>query len=233
MPEIELHSLLDESVAAALRNWRARRPQTLRGRFERMEHDRHKSLVLAWLDIEKERLPFSVEFSEQQTEAELGGLSIRIRPDRLDRVDDGYLIIDYKSGAARVADWLDERLDEPQLPVYCIAIEDTSETPVAGVSFALVGARETKYHGLAAVDGLAPGIDSLSASKTSKLAEYRDWDELTTAWRARLEALGADFRLGDARVQPKNADTCRLCELKTLCRIHEYSVFAAFEDTGS
>lgn len=233
MSEVELHRLLDESVAAALRNWRALRPQTLRGRFERMEHDRHKSLVLAWLDIERERLPFSVEFSEEQTKAELGGLSISIRPDRLDRVDDGYLIIDYKSGTARVADWLDERLDEPQLPVYCLAMEDTSETPVAGVSFALVGARETKYHGLAAVDGLAPGIDSLSASKTSKLAEYRHWDELTTAWRTRLEALGADFRRGDARVQPKNADKCRVCELKTLCRIHERSVFAAFEDTGS
>ena len=233
MPETELDALVDEAVSTALRNWRERRPQTLRGRFERMEHERQKSLVLAWLDIEKERSTFVVEFSEQQSEAVLGGLPIRIRPDRLDRVENGYLIIDYKSGAARVVDWLDERLDEPQLPVYCIAIDDTREQSVVGVSFGLVGAGETRYHGLAGADGLAPGIGRLNSSRSKKLAQFKDWDDLKRAWRKRLEALGIAFRRGDARVQPKTAQTCRSCELKTLCRIHERDAFRNLEDDDS
>lgn len=52
--------------------------------------------------------------------------------------------------------------------------------------------------------------------------QARDWNGLFALWRKEIEALGAAFAAGDARVDPKNElATCRLCQLQTLCRVYE------------
>ena len=53
-------------------------------------------------------------------------------------------------------------------------------------------------------------------------AEYRGkWSALREHWSDRLEALASEFRSGVADVNPRNASTCRECNLHTLCRIGE------------
>jgi hypothetical protein len=49
-----------------------------------------------------------------------------------------------------------------------------------------------------------------------------DWPKLLAQWKKDAEALGTGFASGDARVDPKEGlDTCRNCELHTLCRVYE------------
>ena len=63
------------------------------------------------------------------------------------------------------------------------------------------------------------------------VAAAKDWGSLINGWKQSLEALGAGFASGDARVDPKNGlATCRYCDLHTLCRVHER--MSALEDEG-
>jgi hypothetical protein len=48
------------------------------------------------------------------------------------------------------------------------------------------------------------------------------WDAQRAEWRAALARLADEFAAGHAAVAPKRAaQTCRLCDLQPLCRIHE------------
>jgi hypothetical protein len=48
------------------------------------------------------------------------------------------------------------------------------------------------------------------------------WEELLEQWRREVDRLGENFASGDARVDPKALlSTCRWCDLKPLCRVHE------------
>jgi len=45
---------------------------------------------------------------------------------------------------------------------------------------------------------------------------------LVAGWKRELDALGAGFASGEARVDPKkHLETCRYCDLKPLCRVYE------------
>jgi len=48
------------------------------------------------------------------------------------------------------------------------------------------------------------------------------WKPLLQAWRDEAESLGAAFASGAACVDPKRGlQTCRHCDLHTLCRVYE------------
>jgi hypothetical protein len=48
------------------------------------------------------------------------------------------------------------------------------------------------------------------------------WEPLLRSWRIEAEALGGAFAAGEARVDPKRElQTCRYCDLQTLCRVYE------------
>jgi hypothetical protein len=45
---------------------------------------------------------------------------------------------------------------------------------------------------------------------------------LLADWKREAESLGAGFAAGEARVDPKRElQTCRYCDLQTLCRVYE------------
>ena len=217
----DVDAIVRRAVASALQKLRQNWPQTLRGRFEQMETERQVALIHDWLEVDKQRSAFSVVSAEDDTDALIGGLPMTIRPDRLDQVDDGVVVVDYKTGKASVSDWLDERIDEPQLPIYCTAIDAAGGAMVDGVAFALVNRDECKYQGLSEHDGLAAGIKTVASSRSPRAREHPSWAALKTAWGERLEALASAFVGGDARVQPKRPATCQYCEFPALCRIHE------------
>lgn len=199
-----------------------RRPQTLRGRLLALEQKRLESLAEAWLDIEAGRAPFEVE-AEHSESRNVAGLPVTLRPDRIDRLGDGQLfLVDYKTGPSDPGDWFGERPDEPQLPVYALAMDDIGEARVVGLAFATLRPGDLGYRGLAQDDGLAPGVNSVSASKLHGAREAADWDAHKSLWRERLTKLARAYLEGDARVDPKvPGATCRYCGLQVLCRIHE------------
>ena len=86
------------------------------------------------LRIEAKRVPFTVEATEKVLDdVSVGGLKLRLRADRVDRVGDGKrLLLDYKSGEVATKDWEGMRPNEPQLPLYAIFgnVEDVARRGV-------------------------------------------------------------------------------------------------------
>ena len=171
-------------------------------------------IIGEWMGLERQRKPFLVVDQEEIRSVEVGGIEVNIRVDRVDRLEDGKLIIlDYKSGECGPADWAGARPDEPQLPIYAI----TAEAEVAAVLFARLRTGDLGFRGLAESPDIVPGI-RVPESQPPIAQTISDW-------RAVLDDLGRGFREGRAHVDPKDpAKTCRYCELPSLCRISQGTV---------
>jgi probable DNA repair protein len=203
----------DEAIARARRD----RPTILAGRFAAIEKQRLMRLARDWLSLELGRGEFTVVVREDKRALEIGGLRLNVRLDRMDETAAGErIVIDYKTGEAKLASMLGERPDQPQLPLYLIA----SEPDAAGVAFAQVRAGGMKFTGLARADDLLPGVKM--PEKAGRSGAGADWEQQVASWRAEIERLARGFAEGDAPVDPKRAlQTCEYCDVKPLCRIYE------------
>ena len=236
----DIESLVLQCVDATFEIWERRRPGLLEGRFADIERERLTRLVGDWLALEKQRPGFVVHAWESESRVRVGNIPITIRPDRIDRLDSGgLLIIDYKTGEANRSSWFGERMDEPQLPLYCTAI-DTETDRVAGVTFASLKTGKMGFAGVAERDGVAMGIAPASdmavstAGKPSKEPGRAgsEWASLKQRWRDGLDQLAVEFLRGDAMVDPKSADSCRQCRIWPLCRIGERSTLDQTEESS-
>jgi ATP-dependent helicase/nuclease subunit B len=177
-----------------------------------VQRKRLRKLLSGWLELELEReLPFEVKLSEKKLDdVRVGPLRLNVRLDRVDVVEGGEVLIDYKTGPASPNDWLTSRPDTPQLPLYAIL---TEEHRLQGVAFGLVRAGDGRgLKGYATCDGVLP--------KASKLREAPTLEAQIERWREVLVALAEEFSSGDARVQPKTyPGSCSHCEQRLLCRL--------------
>jgi RecB family exonuclease len=175
------------------------------------------------------RTPFVIADVEATCTAQIGPLTLELRPDRVDRLADGSLaVIDYKTGGdAEVNAWLGERPRLPQLPAYVQALGAGN---VAAVAFARVRSGDTGYAGVARMTEAFPGLRV--PGSPGLLKEFGTWDELLGAWRRRLEALAAEYAAGDARLAPDPPRACEYCHLGSLCRIAETQAARATEEDG-
>ena len=205
---------IDHAAAAAVREAKLEEP------FAGLERTRLAKLAREWLEVEREREPFEVVAIEEKRQLAAGGLELSGRIDRMDRLAaGGHALLDYKAGASSRKDWLGERPEEPQLPIYAVnAIED-----VAAVSFAKLKTGDLRFSGYAREKGLLPKVEI-----------YRDWNGLIAGWKKEIDTLGTGFASGDARVDPKKLlNTCRDCDLQPLCRVYErLNALAEGEEDG-
>jgi ATP-dependent helicase/nuclease subunit B len=180
--------------------------------YLKVQRERLLKLLGSWLELEMaRRMPFEVRQSEKEfKDVRVGPLRLSVRMDRIDEVDGGDVLIDYKTGAAEVSEWLTDRPDAPQLPLYAIVSQAEN---LQGVAFALVRAGEGRgMKGYEAQPGVLP--------THTKLKEAETLEEQVVRWRQVLTALAEEFYRGDARVQPKNyPSTCARCNQRVLCRL--------------
>ncbi len=183
-----------------------------------LEKQRLLKLMLDWLMLEKERPPFTVTGTEQSAEIKLNQLTLNVRIDRIDTLENGQkLIIDYKTGTNQtLGDWLGRRPEAPQLPLYA----QLDQTGTAGIAFAQIAAGKHKFIGLSRRD---LGIKGIHNAEETKSTDNQTWDELTESWISVMTQLGDDYYQGKAYVDPKQKQTCQRCALKPLCRIHQDS----------
>lgn len=198
----ELAARIAACVQEALRN--------LENNFiHHLERERLQTLLGEWLEIEKERPPFTVVITEGKVEKEIAGLKLEVRVDRVDELLDGrHIVLDYKTGIVDKKAWIGERMREPQLPFYCTI----HEAAPAGVVFAQVRAGSSGFTGLLQ-----------EASLPVLTAAASDGDSLSAQiplWRHHLADLATRFREGDAEVDPQKG-ACKFCALAGLCRVHE------------
>lgn len=144
--------------------------------------------IRKWLELEKQRPPFDVLLVEDPVEFEIGGLPLKLRIDRIDRFPDGLFLIDYKTGSnLSINQWQVDQLQQPQLPLYSIAMEQTP----AAIAFAQINSKKQIFIGICdramqqSIDGILP---------------REDWQFQLQAWRESLEKLASDFMVGAAEI---------------------------------
>jgi probable DNA repair protein len=222
MTQGQRDALLRQCVVEALRKTAELSRTAWDDAYVEMQRDRLLRLLGPWLDMERVRPEFAVKLSEKDFEdVRIGPLRLSVRVDRVDVTEGGELLIDYKTGVASPNDWLTERPDAPQLPLYAVL----SEQEVKGVAFGLVRAgKEMALKGYAGADGI------LVKAARMKLPMEMQMDE----WKRVLEELAHAFHAGDARVAPKSYPmTCRHCAQRELCRLDVSALELSEDEEGS
>jgi probable DNA repair protein len=180
---------------------------------------RAQGLILRLCALELTRPPFTVEATEAVAELSLGGGRVRMRLDRIDRVAQGRVILDYKSGRPGSPDWFGERPTHPQLLAYLAA----TGADVIALATVNLTAREVRFCGVGASADLLPKVKGAPDSHA--------WPAQQAAWQGLLERLISDFLAGEARVDPAPG-ACDYCHLSALCRIRAHTAPEA-EATGT
>jgi ATP-dependent helicase/DNAse subunit B len=199
-------------------------------RYLELEEQRLTGLLIEWLEFEASRIEFEVTGAEVDRPIHLAGLDFNLRLDRIDRLNDGsLLVIDYKSGDVSPKSWDLPRPDDVQLPLYAgFALDED----LGGLVFAKVRAGDQSFAGRVG-DAKATLFANLPGS--SALIKNSLTAELLIDWRAHIEQLANDFLAGRADVDPREyPKTCERCGLQTLCRVQEHqSLTEADEDAES
>ncbi|AOS98058.1 PD-(D/E)XK nuclease superfamily protein [Microbulbifer aggregans] len=163
--------------------------------FWLLEHQRLTRLLEQWLELEKSRPAFTVEKVEWAQEAEIGGLQMQLRLDRLDTLPDGtQLVIDYKTGQTTVSDWLQERVREPQLPLYALTQPESR-----AIAFAQVRWGDCKWKGSGDLEQPIDGIKAVA--DLQKDGPLTTWHDLTEHWQQSLTQLAEEYRGGYASLK--------------------------------
>ena len=175
-----------------------------------VEKKRIKYLIKRWLLLEANRPSFNVSQRETARFIKIGLLNLHVRIDRIDILNNGNFIIDYKtSGKNQVTDWLGNRLKNVQLPLYCTF----GSHNIVGIAYAEVTSKKMNFKGWL--------IDKEKPFSNVGLSPL-PWKGLLNNWKTILYQLAIDFSLGKAEVDPFNIKTtCKLCSLHSLCRVGE------------
>jgi len=184
-------------------------------------------LLGQWLQHERDRsAPFRVVEMERNQTLKVEGLSLTLRPDRIDEFEDGRrAVIDYKTRAPSRARWLEERPQEPQLPLYSLL-----DSAIQGIAYAELSASDpVQFVALGEDLGFRKGDGKSLEQQTRSIAAT--WPELVAHWQASLQQLAAEFLAGHAAVSPQPG-ACDYCELASLCRINELSAGADLAAMG-
>ena len=189
-------------------------------RYLELEQVRLTNLVAEWLEYEKTRLPFTVEATELRREFQIEGIDLSVRIDRLDRLNDGkVLVIDYKSGNVNPNQWDLPRPDDVQLPLYAGFALNSATEDAGGLVFAKIRAGELEFAGR--IED-AKGTLRQKISGNSNLVKKPLTLEQMNLWKKYIEKCARDFMTGCAEVDPRDyPETCKYCALGPMCRIAE------------
>jgi probable DNA repair protein len=208
-------SLLKRSIDAALTQQNRTVDPGWPQAYFAAERRRLFRLLSDWLDFELTRPPFAVKATEEQLpNVPIGPLHLDVRVDRVDTsllngAPAGNIILDYKTGSVNPAEWLGDRPDEPQLPLYAVVSQPAE---IAAVAFAIV--RPGKDQELKGYESRRDVLPRSTKLKTDSL------DAQIDKWRQVLTNLAENFHAGDANVAPKQyPSTCRYCKQRLLCRL--------------
>ncbi|MBI2792884.1 MAG: PD-(D/E)XK nuclease family protein [Gammaproteobacteria bacterium] len=183
-----------------------------------VEKNRLFYILQNYIDLEKQREPFTVIAMEKKQSYELAGISFSIRLDRIDKTSQGELIIlDYKTGNFNLSDIWGERSQEPQLPLYFLANIEQQPKAVAVIK---LQSQTCGFEGISEHDLNIPGVSLLEQIRDYEVP--KEWHHLQSYWQEKLKNLAYQFKEGNAQATPLlGSASCRYCHLSSLCRVGE------------
>lgn len=184
--------------------------------FKRIELERTKAVLECWLSVEKQRANFVVANREYALDAKIGPLTLTMRVDRIDQVNNTHIVvIDYKTGRSRVKDWLSNLPKDPQLPAYALALPEE----VDGIAYGELRLTDVQLKGMGSDALMETGLNHKERLSDSDLP-VKNWPILKQHWQKVLTKLATDFCLGEAQVSPNvDSGACDYCDLASLCRV--------------
>ena len=206
-----VNRILDKLLQRGVRRCFGRRQGTM-AKLVQLEVLRLKPILINFLRVEAHREDFTVVQTEIDQEVKFGGLALRLRLDRIDRLANGsLLVIDYKTGRTNLSGWSAERPSDPQMPAYAVA------SGAGALGLARLNARDRGYIGVGERNTGIEGI--VTPAKLTRRA-IDDWPPLVDAWQHSLEALAREFMGGDFRVDRFHLEPIR-GQFSVLSRVNE------------
>ncbi|MFQ5609213.1 MAG: PD-(D/E)XK nuclease family protein, partial [Woeseiaceae bacterium] len=145
----------------------------------RLERDRAETLAARVVEVDCERGPFTIVSIEESIDANIAGLNLTLRCDRIDRLTDGSLVIlDYKTGRYRKF-LVKGAPADLQLVVYASVMD----SPVSGLGLFNVDSQHVE------INGAGPG-----------LWREDNWDESLGEWMHQVSTAAGEIVMGDARM---------------------------------
>ncbi|SFS15629.1 probable DNA repair protein [Granulicella pectinivorans] len=211
---------LSQAIDEALDSPSARVESAWDEAYLETQRQRLMSIGMEWLAMEAKRtVPFTVAERELAKEVTVGPLRLSLRVDRVDEIEGGAVLIDYKTGDAKPSAWLSDRPDEPQLPLYAVLSESDA---LQAVAFGLV--RPGKEMALT-------GFESSPGTLTKPARDFLGMPDQIAQWRQTLTTLAEEFASGSARISPKIYPvTCAYCEQRLICRVDGAALLAVDEE---
>ncbi|PJB10559.1 MAG: hypothetical protein CO120_04205 [Gammaproteobacteria bacterium CG_4_9_14_3_um_filter_38_9] len=186
-----------------------------------VEKKRLQLLIQDWLKIEKSRPDFRVHSLETACQISINALPLKLRLDRVDELADGsLLLIDYKSGKNEIKNLLQERLTDPQLPLYA-AYQNKNEPAYQGVAFAEIRNAKMSYQGITHENRKEQKTNTfqlIPIQDTKNDLRITQWETAIESWKKSLEATADDFCRGKITIDPIQKVTCDHCGLQSVCR---------------
>jgi len=215
----DLEAVISQGVEHAMAEVLAPTSDAMTMRLRELERQRNIEVLGGWLALEVTRRPFQVLAHQEPVEVELGGLRLRGVMDRLDAIDGGQVVIDYKTGKdISVGSWAVPRPRQPQMPFYALALRRRGTEP-AGIAYASIRRDECSFKAYQRERDLVP-----SSIPRKESFDGAHFEEYMNYWEEELERLARSFVAGEAAVDPSvppgmNGSPCHNCHLQALCRI--------------
>ena len=159
-----------------------------------LERERLRQILASCLDWEAQRDPaFSIVSVEDDLSYEAHGIRIGLRVDRIDRVDDGQLVvIDYKTGTPKAFVRQDGELRDVQPVLYAAAIGASGSGDVGALLFQNIDSRKIAYSG---------------AGPVHRPKEAEQWPAQLGGWLAEVDDVIRELADGDARINVCQSST--------------------------
>ena len=148
-----------------------------------LERRRVAQLLTSVIDLDRNREEFRVKAVEGIHEFRHGNLSLELRIDRIDRLEDGSVaVLDYKTGTPRRFLNADGDPRDIQLVVYAYSLED----PVSMMGLYNIDSRQT-------------AIEASNAEDTD------DWSATLARWFSLVERAAEELAGGDVRLHSRSS----------------------------